>query len=77
MSLLLSLKAENFEKNEGDEARRGIDFPILFVEIGWVVHEILPREEKTWWVSAIVVVFRQFYCSGRNHQKLPLTDFPE
>ena len=56
MSLLWSLKAQNFEINLGGKARRGIDFPTLFVGIGGVVHEILAQEGKTRWVSAIVVV---------------------
>ena len=45
MSLLWSLKAQSFEKNLVVKARRAIDFPLLFVVIGFVVHEILAQEE--------------------------------
>ena len=46
MLLLLSLKAQNFENKLYGYARRGIDFPTLFVRIGGVVHEILTQEGK-------------------------------
>ena len=46
MSLLRPRKAQNFQKNLDRKARRGIDFPTLFVRIGGVVHEILAQKEK-------------------------------
>ena len=46
MSLLRSLKPQNFQKNLDSKARRGIDFPTLFVRICGVVLEILAQEEK-------------------------------